>query len=117
MIYLYAFLVGGIICAVAQILIDKTALTPARILVGCVVLGVFLSAIGLYEPLVELAGAGARVPLTGFGHTLCRGVKEAIDREGAIGILKGGISATSAGITAAMFFSLLASVLFKGKPK
>ncbi|MBQ9130668.1 MAG: SpoVA/SpoVAEb family sporulation membrane protein, partial [Clostridia bacterium] len=94
-----------------------TALTPARILVGCVVLGVFLSAIGLYEPLVELAGAGARVPLTGFGHTLCRGVKEAIDREGAIGILKGGISATSAGITAAMFFSLLASVLFKGKPK
>ncbi len=117
MIYLYAFLIGGVICAVAQILIDKTNLTPARILVGCVVLGVFLSALGLYEPLADFAGAGARIPLTGFGHTLCKGVKDAVDQEGALGILKGGLSATSAGITTAMGLSLVASLLFKGRPK
>ena len=117
MIYLYAFLIGGAICSVAQILIDKTTLTFARILVGCVVSGVFLSAVGLYEPITDFAGAGARIPLTGFGHMLCQGVKEAIDEEGAIGILKGGLSATSAGITTAMTFSLLASLFFKGKPK
>lgn len=117
MIYLYAFLIGGAICAVAQIFIDKTTLTPARILVGCVVLGVFLSAVGLYEPLADFAGAGARIPLTGFGHTLCQGVKQAIDEEGAIGILKGGLSATSAGISTAMILSFLTSLLFRGRPK
>ncbi|MBQ8236131.1 MAG: stage V sporulation protein AE [Clostridia bacterium] len=117
MIYLWAFLVGGGICAIAQIFIDKTKLTPARILVGCVVLGVFLSGLGLYEPLAKFAGAGARVPLLGFGHTLCQGVKETIDAEGVIGIIKGGLTATSIGITAAMTLSLLAAIIFKGKPK
>ena len=117
MIYLGAFMVGGAICAIAQIFIDKTKLTPARILVGCVVLGVFLSAVGVYEPLTKVAGAGARVPLTGFGHLLCSGVKKAIDEEGALGILKGALTASSAGITAAMVFSFLASLLCKGRPK
>lgn len=117
MIFLWSFVVGGGICAIAQIFIDKTKLTPARILVGCVVIGVFLSALGLYEPLVKLAGAGARVPLVGFGHTLCRGVREAIDKEGAIGILKGALTASSAGITAAMSFAFLSALIFKGKPK
>ena len=117
LIYLWAFLCGGIICSVAQIFIDKTKLSPARILVGCVVLGVFLSAIGIYEPFVNFAGAGARVPLTGFGHLLCTGVREAIDKEGAIGILKGALTASSAGITAALFFSFLAALLSKGRPK
>ena len=117
MIYLYAFFIGGVLCAVAQILIDKTTLTPARILVGCVVLGVVLSAVGVYKPLADFAGAGARVPLTGFGHAICQGVKESIDREGALGILKGGLSATSAGISSAMALSLIASLFSRGKQK
>lgn len=117
MIYLWSFVIGGAICVIAQIFIDKTKLTPARILVGCVVIGVFLSAIGLYEPLGEFAGAGARVPLTGFGHLLAKGVQDAVDKEGALGILKGALTASSAGITAAMVFSFLGTLLFKGKPK
>lgn len=112
-----AFTVGGLFCAVAQILIDLTKLTPARILVSYVVAGVFLTAIGVYEPLVDFAGSGATVPLTGFGYVLACGVKESVARDGLYGVLKGGLSAASAGICAAMVFSLAASLLFKGKPK
>ena len=115
--YLWAFLIGGAICAVAQIFIDKTKLTPARILVGCVVLGVFLSAIGVYGPLKELAGAGASVPLLGFGHSLAEGVREAVRNEGLLGVLKGGLTATAGGIAASMVFAFLASVFFKSKSK
>ena len=117
MIYIWAFFVGGIICALAQILIDKTSLTPARILVSYVVLGVFISGIGLYEPLVKFAGAGATVPLTGFGHTLAKGVKKAISQDGIIGILTGGLKATAGGITAAITAGLLVSLIFKAKDK
>jgi len=115
--YFNAFLVGGFICVLGQILIDKTKLTPARILTGLVVLGVILSGLGLYQPIVDFAGAGASVPLSGFGHVMAQGVKEAIDKEGAIGILKGGLTAGSAGITAAIVFGLLASLLSKSKEK
>ena len=115
--YLWAFLIGGAICAVAQIFIDKTKLTPARILVGCVVLGVFLSAIGVYGPLKEFAGAGASVPLLGFGHSLAKGVREAVRNEGLLGVLKGGLTATAGGIAASMAFAFLASVFFKSKSK
>ena len=115
--YVKAFLVGGLLCAIGQILIDKTGLTPARILVSYVVAGVILSAIGLYGPLVDFAGAGASVPLTGFGHTLAKGVKEAVDEKGALGIITGGLRATSAGITAAIVGGLLASLIFKAKDK
>ena len=115
--YLWAFLIGGAICAVAQIFIDKTKLTPARILVGCVVLGVFLSAIGVYGPLKEFAGAGASVPLLGFGHSLAEGVREAVRNEGLLGVLKGGLTATAGGIAASMVFAFLASVFFKSKSK
>ena len=115
--YLWAFLIGGAICAVAQIFIDKTKLTPARILVGCVVLGVFLSAIGGYGPLKEFAGAGASVPLLGFGHSLAEGVREAVRNEGLLGVLKGGLTATAGGIAASMVFAFLASVFFKSKSK
>ncbi|MBO7217217.1 MAG: stage V sporulation protein AE [Clostridia bacterium] len=108
-----AFLVGGAICVVGQILIDYTKLTPARILVGFVVLGVFLSGIGIYKPLVDFAGAGATVPLTGFGHSLAEGVKKAVDENGFIGIFMGGLTATSAGITAAIVFGYLMSLIFK----
>ena len=113
--YLKAFLIGGCFCLVGQILIDKTKLTPARILVGYVVFGVILSAVGLYGPIVEFAGAGASVPLTGFGHTLAKGVMEAVDKEGFIGIFTGGITATAAGIAAAVTFGLIFAIL--GKPK
>lgn len=115
--YLKAFLVGGLLCLIGQILIDKTKLTPARILVSYVVIGVILSAIGVYEPLVEFAGAGASVPLTGFGHLLAKGVKEAVQEKGFLGILTGGLKAAAGGITAAIFCGLLVSLIFKDKDK
>ena len=115
--YLKAFLVGGLLCLLGQILIDKTKLTPARILVGYVVLGVILGAIGIYKPLAEFAGAGASVPLTGFGNTLAKGVREAVDQDGFLGIFTGGLKAAAGGITAAIFFGLLTSFLFKPKDK
>lgn len=111
--YLKAFVVGGLICVVGQLLIDYTKLTPARILVGFVVAGVILGAVGLYGPLVEFAGAGATVPLTGFGYSLAKGVKEAVEESGLIGALTGGLKASAGGIAAAIFFSLLAALIFK----
>lgn len=115
--YLKAFVVGGLFCLIGQILVDKTKLTPARILVGYVVAGVILGALELYQPIIDFAGAGASVPLTGFGATLAKGVKEAIDESGALGILTGGLKATAAGITAAIIFGLLTGILFKPKDK
>lgn len=111
--YLKAFIIGGALCAVGQILIDKTRLTPARILTFYVVSGVFLGAIGVYEPFAEWAGAGATVPLTGFGNLLARGVREAVAEKGALGAFTGGLSSTAAGICAAGFFALLVALLFK----
>ena len=110
---LKAFLVGGLICVIGQILIDYTKLTPARILTSFVVAGVILSAAGLYKPLVDFAGAGATVPLTGFGHALAEGVKKAIDEFGFLGIFSGGLTATSAGICAAIVFGLIVALIFK----
>ena len=115
--YLKAFLVGGLFCLLGQILMDKTKLTPARILVSYVVAGVFLSAIGIYKPIADFAGAGATVPLTGFGYTLANGVKEAIDQQGFLGIFTGGLKATAGGITMAIFAGLLVSLIFKAKDK
>jgi stage V sporulation protein AE len=115
--YINAFAIGGILCVIAQLLIDKTALTPARILVAYVVAGVFLGGIGIYEKLVDIAGAGAKTPLTGFGYLIAEGVREAVDKEGLIGVLKGPLTAASAGICAAMVFGLLAAVVFRGKRK
>ena len=115
--YLKAFILGGLLCVIAQILIDKTKLTPARILVCYVVLGVFLGGIGLYERLVDFAGAGATVPLTGFGNTLARGVRKAIDKSGFLGIFTGGIEAAAGGIATAIFIGLLAGLIFKAKDK
>lgn len=115
--YVKAFLCGGALCLIGQILIDRTNLTPARILVCYVVTGVALGGLGLYQPLIEQFGAGASVPLTGFGSALAKGVREAIDEKGAIGILTGGLTATAGGITAAIFAGLLASFLFKAKDK
>ena len=115
--YLNAFLCGGILCAIGQILIDKTKLTPARILTGYVVAGVLLSALGLYQPLVDWGGAGATVPLTGFGYALAKGVAEAVAERGWLGVLTGGLTATSGGIAAAVVFSLLAAVLVRPKEK
>ena len=114
---LKAFLVGGALCAIGQIFIDYTKLTPARILTCFVVLGVVLGGIGLYPRLVEFAGAGASVPLLGFGNTLAKGVREAIQTDGLIGVLTGGFTAAAAGIAAALFFSLLAALIFKPKEK
>ena len=111
--YLNAFLCGGLLCAAGQILIDRTKLTPARILTGYVVLGVLLSAIGVYEPLAEWGGAGATVPLTGFGHALAKGVKKAVAEKGWLGVFTGGLTAASGGITAAVVFAVLAALLFK----
>ena len=111
MVYLYAFLIGGALCLIGQALIDFTKLTPARILVAYVVAGVVLGALGLYEPLVDLAGAGASVPLTGFGYNLSKGVKEAVSQKGFLGVLTGGFTAAAAGISAALIFGSLASVL------
>jgi len=115
--YIKAFLVGGALCLVGQILIDKTKLTPARILVSYVVVGVFLGAVGIYKPLVEFAGAGATVPLTGFGYNLAKGVKEAVQQDGFLGIFTGGLKACAGGITAAITAGLLASLIFKAKDK
>jgi stage V sporulation protein AE len=110
-----AFLVGGILCMVAQILIDKTKLTPARILVTYVVTGVVLGAIGVYKPLVEFAGAGATVPLTGFGYLISEGIREAVDKQGLLGALTGAFTAAAGGISAALIFGYLAAIVFKGK--
>ncbi|MBQ6263372.1 MAG: SpoVA/SpoVAEb family sporulation membrane protein [Clostridia bacterium] len=115
--YLRAFTVGGALCVLAQILIDKTRMSPGRILVIYVVAGVALGAVGLYGPLVEFAGGGATVPLTGFGWLISEGVRKAVDAEGAVGILKGGVSAAAGGITAALFFGAVASLVFRSKPK
>lgn len=115
--YLYAFLVGGALCLVGQVLIDYTKLTPARILTGYVVAGVILSGFGIYSHIVDFAGAGATVPLTGFGHSLAQGVKRAVDSDGFIGIITGGLTATAAGISTALFSGLLMAVLFKSKEK
>lgn len=115
--YIKAFLIGGMFCVIGQLLIDKTKLTPARILVSFVVLGVLISAIGLYEPLVEFAGAGASIPLTGFGNTLAKGVREAVDAHGFLGIFIGGLKASAGGITAAIISGLVVSLLFKAKDK
>ena len=115
--YLKAFLIGGFLCLLGQILIDKTKLTPARILVSYVVLGVFLGAVGLYKPFAEFSGAGATVPLTGFGYTLSKGVREAVNAKGFLGIFIGGLKASAGGITAAIFAGLLVSLIFKDKDK
>lgn len=114
---LKAFFVGGFICLIGQVLIDYTKLTPARILVSYVVFGVVLTAIGIYGPLVDFAGAGATVPLTGFGYSLANGVTEAVNKYGIIGVLSGGLTATAAGITAAMFFGFVMSLIFKSGDK
>lgn len=115
--YIWAFLVGGSLCVIGQILIDKTKLTPARILVAYVVAGVCLGAVGLYQPLADFAGAGATVPLTGFGNSLAKGVKEAVDSQGFLGIFTGGLKATAGGICATVVGSFLASLIFKPKDK
>ena len=114
---LKAFLVGGLICAAGQIFIDYTKLTPARILTAFVVGGVILSGLGLYQPLAEFAGAGATVPLTGFGHLLAQGVREAVQQDGLLGILTGGMTAASGGITAALAAGLIAAVCFRKRAK
>ena len=115
--YIKAFLTGGFLCLIGQILIDKTKLTPARILVCYVVAGVILSATGLYQKLVDFAGAGATVPLTGFGHTIAKGVQEAVSKDGFLGIFTGGLKASAGGITAAIIFGLVMSLIFKPKDK
>ena len=112
-----AFLVGGLLCLIGQLLIDRTRLTPARILTGYVVAGVILGALGLYQPLVDWAGAGATVPLTGFGNALAKGVKKAVAEQGLLGAFTGGFTAASGGTAAAVFFGLLTALLFKPKDK
>lgn len=111
--YLKAFLCGGLLCLIGQVLIDRTQLTPARILTGYVVAGVFLSAVGLYQPLADWGGAGATVPLTGFGHSLAKGVERAVAEKGWLGVLTGGLSGTAAGITAAVTLGVLMAILCK----
>lgn len=115
--YVKAFLVGGFLCAIAQVIIDKTKLTPARILVSYVVTGVILGGLGLYDPLVNFAGAGATVPLTGFGYALANGVRKAVEEQGFLGILTGGLAACAGGITAAMVAGLIASFFFRARDK
>lgn len=115
--YLKAFLVGGLICVIGQILIDKTKLTPARILVGYVVCGVLLSAIGIYGPLKDFAGSGASVPLSGFGSLLAEGVEKSVNEQGILGILTGGLKAASGGLTAAILFGMIVALIFKAKNK
>ncbi len=115
--YFRAFLVGGVLCIIGQILIDKTKMTPARILVTYVTAGVVLTAVGIYRPLVEFGGAGATVPLTGFGYALANGVKEAVAAKGFLGVFLGGVTATSGGIAAAIFFGYLVSLVFKPSDK
>lgn len=115
--YVKAFLVGGLLCVIGQVLIDRTRLTPARILTSYVVAGVVLGALGLYQPLVDFAGAGASVPLTGFGNLLAKGIREAVAEKGLIGVFTGGIGAAAGGICAAVFFALLAALLFRAREK
>lgn len=115
--FVWAFIIGGIICAIGQLLIDYTKLTPARILVSYVVMGVVISALGWYQPLVDFAGAGASVPLLGFGHLLADGVRKSIEKDGFLGILTGGLTSASAGITASLLFGLVMSLVFKPKDK
>ena len=117
LLYVRAFAVGGALCVIAQILIDRTKLTPARILVLYVVAGVFLGAIGAYEPLADFAGAGATTPLTGLGYLISRGVREAVDEQGLLGALTGGFRAAAGGIAAALVFGYLTCLIFSGKPK
>ena len=115
--YIWAFLIGGVICLIGQILLSKTNLTPARILVLFVTAGVVLTAVGVYEPLVELGGAGAEVPLTGFGYALAKGAYKAVDESGLLGALSGGVAATAAGIAAAVLFGYLIALIFSPKTK
>ena len=115
--YLNAFLCGGLLCAVGQIILDRTNLTPARILTGYVVAGVFLQAVGVYQYVVDWGGAGATVPLTGFGYTLAKGVARAVAEKGLLGVVTGGLTATAGGIAAAVVFGLLMAVLFRPKEK
>lgn len=115
--YIWAFIVGGVLCVIAQILLDKTRLSPARILVGYVVGGVILGAVGLYPKLVELAGAGATVPLSGFGNLIAEGVRKAVDEKGLLGALSGALTAAAAGTAAALCFGFIASLIFHGKNK
>ena len=115
--YLWAFIIGGALCAVGQIFIDLTKLTPARILTAYVVSGVILSAVGIYQPIADLAGEGAAVPLTGFGHLLAQGVEKAVDEKGVLGILTGGFTGASAGIAAALMAGLIASLVFRQRDK
>ncbi len=115
--YVWAFVIGGLFCVVGQVLIDLTKLTPARILVSYVVAGVVLGAVGVYQPLIDFAGGGATVPLTGFGSLLAKGVKEAVDKDGLIGAFTGGLTSAAAGITAAVFFGLIAGLCFKSGSK
>ena len=115
--YVWCFLCGGLLCLIGQVLIDLTKLTPARILTGYVVGGVLLQALGLYQPLVDWAGAGATVPLTGFGYSLAKGVAKAVEEQGLLGVLTGGLSATAGGSAAAVVFGLLAAILCKPKEK
>lgn len=112
-----AFLVGGVICSLGQLLLDRTGLTPARILSGCVILGVLLSAVGFYEPFREWAGAGASVPLLGFGHTLAEGTRKAVAKDGALGIFTGGMTAAAGGVSAAVVFAFLTALIFRPKEK
>ncbi len=113
--YIWSFLIGGLLCLIAQILIDKTRLTPARILVSYVVAGVVLTAIGFYGPFAELAGAGVTTPLTGFGYNIAKGVKEAVDEKGLIGALTGGLTSAAGGTTAALCFGYIAAIFAKGR--
>ena len=115
--YFWAFIIGGLLCAIGQIFIDYTKLTPARILVSYVVAGVALSALNWYQPLVDFAGSGASVPLTGFGHLLAEGVRKAVDEKGFIGVFTGGLTASAGGITAALLFGLIVALLFRPKNK
>ena len=115
--YFRAFLVGGALCVIAQILVDKTKLTPARILVIYVVAGVILGGLGIYQPIVDFAGAGATIPLTGFGFAISKGIREAVDEQGLLGALTGALKATAGGISAALIFGYLACLIFKGKSK
>ena len=115
--YIKAFIIGGVICLIGQLLIDKTKLTPARILVSYVVAGVILSASGVYQKIVDFAGAGATVPLTGFGHTIAKGVKDAVDKQGFLGIFTGGLTASAVGISAAILFGLIMSFIFRPRDK
>lgn len=117
MIYLYSFIFGGLLCVIGQILIGKTKLTPARILTGYVVAGVVLSAFGLYEKFVEFAGAGATVPLTGFGHLLAKGIRKAVEETGFLGIFTGGLTAAAAGIASAVIFAFIVGLIFSSRRK